>query len=85
MRQNVSTEASLTGPKFQAETSSLYEVCIQGEEKSRLLKGEGLKYIGHSKNMVLDTTKPSFENHKRLRFHIWFIMAFDYKMRWRLL
>ena len=42
---------------------------------------EGLKKIGHSMNMVLDTKKTIFTRQEWLWFHIWFIMTFYYKMR----
>ena len=48
-------------------------------------KKEGLRNIGHSMSLVLDTKKFNFGNQQYLRFHIWFTVTLYYKMRRTLL
>ena len=50
-----------------------------------LSRKEGLRKIGYSMTMVLDTKKTIFRSQEWLWFHIWFIMTFYYKMRQMLL
>ena len=55
----------------------LYDIGLRHER----VKMEGLRNIGHSMNLVLDTKKSNFRNQKCLRFYISFIMTLYYKMR----
>ena len=42
---------------------------------------EGIREIGYSMTMVLDTKRSNFESQEWLRFYIWFIMKLYYEMR----
>ena len=55
----------------------LYDIGL----RHKRVKMEGLRNIGHSMNLVLDTKKSNFRNQKWSRFYISFIMTLYYKIR----
>ena len=66
----------LTKPKIEAALKTPFS---EGDSYTHFKNG-GLRDIGYSMNMVLDTKKSVFRSQWWLRFHIWFIMTIYYKM-----
>ena len=85
MSQNVSKEILFTGPKNQVKFEANLKIVFREGDSYTHFKNGGLRDIGYSMGMVLDTKKSVFGSQQRSRFYIWFIMTIYYKMRQLLL